>query len=90
MRPLTAQAALDRHFLEARCKIIEIAAMLDRIDRGEGASEAAADPRMARIRQAVGLLLEDEPGRAEGCQRAFSLDFAEGWPAPNGKPKTEN
>jgi hypothetical protein len=90
MRPLTAQAALDRHFLEARCKIIEIAAMFDRIDRGEGASEAVLDPRMARIRQAVELLLEDRPGRAERCQRAFSLDFDEGWRAPNGESKTEN
>ncbi len=90
MRPLTAQTALDRHFLEARCKIIEIAATLDRIDRGEGASEAVRDPRVARIRQAVGLLLEDGPGRAELCQQAFSLDFDDGWPAPNGKRKTES
>ncbi len=86
MRPLTAETALDRHFLEARCKIIEIAATLDRIDRGDGASAATADPRLARIREAVGLLLEGGPGRAERCQQAFSLEFEQGWPAPNGKP----
>lgn len=87
MRPLTAKDALDRHFLEARCKIIEIAATLDRIDRGEGAAEVTRDPRIARLRQAVDLLLEDTPGRVERCQHVFSLEFEEGWRAPNGKPQ---
>ncbi len=86
MRPLTAPDALDRHYLEARCKILEIAATLDRIDRGQDAAEALRDSRVARLRQAIDLPLEDAPGRAERCQQVFSLEFEAGWPAPNGKP----
>jgi hypothetical protein len=36
---LTSPAALDRYFLETRCKIIEIAANLDRFDRGAGVAQ---------------------------------------------------
>ena len=70
---LTAAEALDGCFLEARCRIIEVAAALDRIDRGAG--DVAADPRLAELRRAVAILLEDRPDRAEACQMVFSLSF---------------
>jgi hypothetical protein len=92
---LTAAAALDRHFLETRCKIIEIAANLDRIDRGADANVAqppsavsggtdpsSADPRLTQIRMALQTLLEPGPDRAEKCQMVFSLPYEPDWKRP--------
>lgn len=79
----TAAAALDRDFLQTRCKIIEIAANLDRIERGDGAADIQADPRLTQIREAVGALLDTAPGRAERCQMIFSLRYEDKWSPPN-------
>jgi hypothetical protein len=70
-------------FLETRCKILEIAAALDRLDRGAGS--VADDPRMARIRQALQTLMRAEDGRAEEVQRIFSLPYDPAWPKPQPK-----
>ena len=77
--------ALDRCCLETRCKNIEIAAALDRIDRGPGAVAPADASRLARIRTAIEVLLSDEPNRAERCQMAFSLPYDAAWTAPNAR-----
>jgi hypothetical protein len=85
MTPLPAARALDQFFLDARCRLLDVAAILDRVDRGADAAAAAADPRMARIRQAVEILLAG-PGRAEQIQKIFSLDYDPDWkrPSPRG------
>jgi hypothetical protein len=83
---LSAAAALDRYFLETRCKIIEIAANLDRIERGDGGPSALGDPRVAKVREALGVLLDGKGERAERCQRVFSLAYEEGWKRPNAVP----
>ncbi len=80
---LDAKAALDRHFLETRCKIIEIAANLDRIDRGDGGAGVRSDPRLAKIKEALRALLDEGGGRAERCQMIFSLPYDKGWKPPN-------
>jgi hypothetical protein len=74
-----AKAVLDRDFLEARCKMLEIAAILDRIDRAPARHGEHPDARLAQLRQAVEALLEPGPGRAETVQRIFSLDFDPAW-----------
>ena len=51
--PVPAAKALDAYFLEARCKLLEVAAILDRIGRGAGANGGSEDPRLAKIRQAL-------------------------------------
>ncbi len=58
---LTRREVLDLYFMDARCKLIEIAAFLDRVDRTPG----DADFRLAALREALRHLLEAEPGRAE-------------------------
>jgi hypothetical protein len=83
MTPLPASRVLEQFFLEARARLLDVAAILDRIDRGEG--KAAADPRVERIRQALLTLLEQEGGRAERVQKLFSLDYDPDWPRP--KPR---
>jgi hypothetical protein len=44
---LSAQEVLNRYFLELRCKLLDIAAILDRMDRG---GPLPADPRLEQIR----------------------------------------
>ena len=59
MNPLPASAALDAYFLEARSKLLDLAAILDRIGRGRDAEAVALDPRLGRIRQALEVLLDE-------------------------------
>jgi hypothetical protein len=82
MTPLPAVKALDAHFLEARCKILDLAAILDRIGRGRDAPSVADDPRLARVRQALEVLLDPSGGRAERIQQIFSLDYDPAWEKP--------
>lgn len=85
MTPLSAPCVLDQFYLEARSKLLDLAAVLDRLDRGEDAKAASADPRVGRIRKALLILLEQGTGRAERVQRLFSLDYEPDWPRP--KPR---
>ena len=82
MQPLPAPAVLAAYFLEARSKLLDVAAILDRIQRGTDAEAASADPRMTRIRMALEVLLAAEPGRAERIQKVFSLDYDPNWKVP--------
>jgi hypothetical protein len=78
LSPLPARAALDAYFLEARAKLLDLAAILDRVDRGGGVD----DPRLAKVRQALAVLGDPSAGRAERVQRFFSLDYEAGWEQP--------
>jgi hypothetical protein len=78
--PLPAAKALEAYYLEARSKILDLAAILDRIGRGNGSVET--DPRMARIHQALELLSDPSGGRAERIQQVFSLDYDPSWKRP--------
>src|SRR5947209_7594589 len=44
--PLPADQALERHFLEARSKLLDLAAILDRIGRGQSGAAVAKDARL--------------------------------------------
>jgi hypothetical protein len=74
-----ATEVLDHDFLEARCKILEIAATLDRIDRAPSRLGEHPDARLGKLRQALEALVEPGPGRAETIQRIFSLEFDPAW-----------
>jgi len=83
--PLPAGKALDTFFLEARSKLLDLAAILDRIGRGTDAARTANDPRVGHIRQALEVLLDQSGGRAERVQKIFSLDYDPSWERP--KPR---
>lgn len=74
-KPRTQAEILDRDFLETRCRILDLAAALDRAQRAGG----AADPRFEQLRGGVQTLLANEPGRAEAIQRLFSLEYDPNW-----------
>jgi hypothetical protein len=80
--PLPADQVLDRYFLEARARLLDVAAILDRIDRGEDAPRLAQDPRMLKIQEALTLLQKSGGSRAESIQLLFSLAYDAGWEKP--------
>ena len=75
----TAQETLDREFLEIRCRIIDIAAALDRIDASQGADTIASEPRIAVIKDALKILPEPQTDRAARVQVVFSDPYDENW-----------
>ena len=73
--PISTAGVLDREFLGIRCRLIELAAALDRIDRA--ADAVADDARRLQIRRSLEILLADAPNRAEQVQMTFSLAVRE-------------
>jgi hypothetical protein len=65
---MTRQQVLDLYFMDARCKLIDLAAFLDRVDRADG----EADFRLKAFRQALKELERKEPQRAKQVLLAFS------------------
>lgn len=65
---MTRQQILDMYFMDARCKLIELAAFMDRVDRAKG----DGDFRLDEFRKAVSHLSENDPGRAERVLRSLS------------------
>ncbi len=59
---------LDLQFIDARHKLIDIAAFLDRIDRHSGEE----DYRFAAMKAALPILLTDRPDRARAVLESFS------------------
>ncbi len=82
MTPLPANKALDAYFLEARARLLDLAAALDRVGRGAGAAGLTDDPRLTKIRQALEVLADESGGRAERVQKIFSLDYDPAWEKP--------
>jgi hypothetical protein len=68
--PSPAEKTLDREFLGLRCRLIDLAATLDRIDRTDAA--AADDPRRSQIRSSLEILMVQPSDRAEQVQLLFS------------------
>jgi hypothetical protein len=82
MTPLPAERALDQFFLDARGKLLEVAAILDRIARGAGSDAAVADPRAIKLKRALEVLVGDAPNKAELLQQLFSLPYDPDWKRP--------
>lgn len=64
---MTRQQVLDLYFMDARCKLIEIAAFLDRVDRATGSD----DFRITEFRKAM-RELDGKGNRAEKVLLALS------------------
>jgi hypothetical protein len=85
---MTRQKVLDLYFMEARAKLIDLAAFLDRVDRADGPD----DFRIKSLRRALAELEKAEPQRAksvllalsdpttEPIQRATTKAAAGAWP----------
>ena len=82
MTPLPADRVLDQFFHDARSRLLDVAAVFDRVGRGANADTATDDPRFAKLRQAVEVLLGDAPNKAELIQQLFSLAYDPDWKRP--------
>jgi hypothetical protein len=67
---LNKKELLDLQFIDARARLIDIAAFLDRLDRQEG--EGEGDIRLKYYKATLPILLEDRPDRAKAVLEAFS------------------
>ncbi len=84
------QQLLDLQFIEARHRLIDLAAFLDRIDRHPGPE----DYRHEALKNALPILLSDRPDRARAILEILSdpttepiakADFQGAFGAPNFK-----
>lgn len=77
--PRDVHEILEHEFLTIRCKILEVAAALDRLDRAPERPGHHLDPRLDQIRRALETLLHPDSGRAETVQRLFSREYKPSW-----------
>lgn len=66
--PMTRQQVLDRYFMDARCKLIDIAAFLDRVERSTGKD----DFRLKAFKDALVELGGRRKNKAERVLLTFS------------------
>ena len=78
---MNRQELLDLYFMDARSKLIDIAAFLDRLDRAEG----EADFRLAAFKDALKELAGNESTRAKNVLLSFSDPTTEPIAAAPGK-----
>jgi hypothetical protein len=78
---MTKLRVLDLYFLDARSKLLDVAAFLDRLDQGEGPE----DFRAAAFREALGVLATDSPERAKEMLLKLSDPTTEPIPAAGTK-----
>ena len=74
-----ADAVLDRVYLDIRCRLLDVAAALDRIARADGGDRVQADPRLAQIRRGIEILAGGGMDRAEKIQMLFSDPYDPTW-----------
>src|SRR5688500_19553175 len=68
-----AQQTLEQYFLEMRWRCLSLAADLDRVERAAGGRGVVeSDPRLQKLRQALGVVIEGRGNRAEQVQMIFS------------------
>jgi hypothetical protein len=68
-----AQQTLDQYFFEMRWRCLSLAADLDRVERAPGGPALLkSDPRLAQLREAIGVLTKATGNRAEQVQMVFS------------------
>ena len=78
---MTRQKLLDLYFMEARAKLIDLAAFMDRVERGIGDE----DFRMKGFRAALGELGKESPERAKRVLLSLSDPSTEPVPVAPGK-----
>ncbi len=75
----TSQQVLDRHFLELRCSVLDLAAAFDRLERSDGFTQVASDQRLTKLHEAIQILQSSGDDRAERIQMLFSDSYVPNW-----------
>jgi hypothetical protein len=77
--PRSGRELLEEYFVENRYRVLDVAAFLDRIDRGD--PEGREDFRMRAFREALEVLRDGSESRVDRIQMIFS--------DPTGEPRAE-
>jgi len=75
----TASQILDRHYLELRCGLLDMAGALDRLERAGTFGEVKSDPRLRKIHEGLQILASSGQDRAERLQLLFSDPYEADW-----------
>ncbi len=77
--PQTAEQILQQEFLIARSKILELAAILDRLERASG--DVSTHPQMTLLHRGLEILTSEpsQASRAEKMQLLFSREYKADW-----------
>jgi hypothetical protein len=78
---MTRQQVLDLYFMDARSKLIDLAAFIDRVERADGQD----DFRMKALRQAINELSSGNKEKAKQVLLTFSDPSGEPIPAATTK-----
>lgn len=78
---LSKQRTLDLYFMDARCKLIEVAAFLDRLERSSG----SGDFREASLIKALNVLVDGQSERARRVLMTLSDPTTEPLPSAGTK-----
>jgi hypothetical protein len=78
---MTKLQVLDLYFMDARSKLIDLAAFIDRVQRGDGPE----DFRMAAFRNSLKELNSDKPERAKSVLLSLSDPTTDPIPAATTK-----
>ena len=82
MNSRPAEIVLDDSYLDTRAKLLEVAAVLDRVDRSaavSGGMPSESEQSRSKLIAAIQLLLDESPNRAEKIQHLFSRDYDPNW-----------
>lgn len=74
----------DLYYMDARARVLDLAAFLDRMDRAEGAD----DHRVRSLRAALALLADGQPERARRILESWSDPTPDPIPAAGTKGAT--
>lgn len=76
----TSQQILEQEFLQARAKLLEVAAFFDRLQSAPAAEFSPTDrARLEQLMAAVRLLEEDQSDKAARLQMLFSRQYESDW-----------
>ena len=78
---MTREQVLDLYFMDARSKLLDLAAFIDRVDRAQGKE----DFRMSSFRAALGHLTQPRADKAMDVLIAFSDPSTQPIPAATTK-----
>ena len=67
--PMTGKEIVDAYFLETRAKVLDIAAFLDRLDRGKSSDD---DFRVQALRDVIACLIDGNDDRVRRIQVLLS------------------
>ena len=70
--PMSALEVLDASFLESRYRLLDVAAVLDRVDRARDPEKGRADFRYQALKEALHILLTGDGSRAKAVLTALS------------------